>query len=79
MIRICSIALVLTWAAHSPAPLDAVERCDPAAFAALNSSPVTIRSAERADQGRCRVQASVSAAPGSLIRSEVAAESFACR
>ena len=72
MTRICTIAMVLTGAAlQAPTALDAVERCDPAAFAALNSSSVTIRSAERADSGRCRVQASVSAAPGSLIHFEV--------
>ena len=48
MTRICTIAMVLTCAAlQAPAALDAVERCDPAAFAALNSSSVTIRSAER--------------------------------
>ena len=52
MTRICTIAMVLTCAAlQAPAALDAVERCDPAAFAALNSSSVTIRSAERADSG----------------------------
>ena len=83
MTRICTIAMVLTGAAlQTPAALDAVERCDPAAFAALNSSSVTIRSAERAGDarperpglqagGHCRVQASVSAAPGSLINFEV--------
>jgi feruloyl esterase len=76
MTRTCTIALALTWAAaQSPV---AVERCDVAAFASLNSRSVAIRSAERTDarpglQGTpvCRVQANVSAAAGSLINFEV--------
>jgi feruloyl esterase len=77
MTRICAIACALTWAAaQSPA---AVERCDDAAFASLNSGSVRIGSVERVDDARperpglrrCRVQASVSAAPGSLIHFEV--------
>ena len=68
MTRTCTIALLLTCAVmQSPA---AVERCDLAAFTTLTNSSMTIRAAGRAE-GRCRVEASVSAAPGSLINFEV--------
>jgi feruloyl esterase len=69
MSRISAFALVLTWTAtQSPA---AVARCDLATFASLNSPAVTIRSVERGEPRVCLVNASVSAAPGSLINFEV--------
>ena len=68
MSRTCAIVLLLTWAGiQSPA---AIGRCDLDALATLTSSSVTIRAAARMD-GRCRVEASVSAAAGSLINFEV--------
>jgi feruloyl esterase len=78
MSRTCAIALLLTCAVvQSPA---AIGRCDLDALATVTSSSVTIRAAERIagpekpgrqSQGHCRVEASVSAAPGSLINFEV--------
>lgn len=78
MRRTRAIVLLLTCAViQSPG---AVGRCDLDALATLTSSSVTIRAAERVagpegpgrpSEARCRVQASVSAAPGSLINFEV--------
>src|SRR6188768_3504494 len=68
MSRTSAIVLLLTCGViQSPA---AIARCDLDALATLTSSSVTIRTAGRIE-GRCRVQASVSAAPGSLINFEV--------
>ena len=78
MSRTCAIVLLLTCAViQSPA---AIGRCDLDALATLTSSSVTIRAAQRVagperpglqSEARCRVEASVSAAPGSLINFEV--------
>jgi feruloyl esterase len=68
MSRTCGIVLLLTCAVIQSSA--AIGRCDLDALATLTSSSVTIRAAGKME-GRCRVEASVSAAPGSLIHFEV--------
>jgi feruloyl esterase len=70
MFRILMLAVAAACAGAQSASV-AQTRCDISGLAPLNTDAVSIRAAAIVESGRCRIQASVSAARGSSIEFEV--------